>query len=327
MQRIIEIQKQIPDRAYVGFVISPADTAYPQSNMEVNRATFLSTANSVFQKHGTPVRWLVPLCPALTYKLETLFLWAQELGAEPIIVGVDAKNLNHDDRLFAADFVRHRILEGEGGSLNAAQRRGYETMLEVLDSGDLQDVDGVSVELLSANLETASGEQQRRPFGFLEEAAGVLFDGARALLLRMRLTGKPRDKSAVSQRFEKVLLIGAYGGEHIGDAAILGGVAFRLHARHGVTKAILMSQRPDHTRHLIPMIETPVDIDVREYCHEAIDSCIDDVDAVIFAGGPFIDLPKQLVLHLYAASRAKIRGKPFLMEGVGPDRFSVCRRN
>lgn len=321
LQRIIDIQKQIPDRACVDFIISPADTAFPQTELEIERAAFLSTASSVFQKQEIPARWLIPLGCNLTYQLETLFLLAQGLGAEPIIAGVDARGLGHDDRLFAADFVRYRILEGEDGSLSAARRQSYETLLEALDSGGLQDIDSVFANLLSANSKAVSDGRERRPFAFLEEAAGVLFHGARAHFLRARLTGKRRDKSAATRRFEKVLLIGAYGGEHIGDAAILGGVAFRLHARHGVTKAILMSQRPDHTRHLIPMIETPVDIDVREYRHEAIDACIDDVDAVIFAGGPFIDLPKQLVLHLYAASRAKICGKPFLMEGVGPGPF------
>ena len=321
LQCMIDIQKQAMSRAYVDFVISPAVTAYPHTELEIGRAAFLSAASSVFQKHGILVRWLIPLCPAVTYKLETLFLQAQELGVEAIIASVESQDLGHNDQLFAADFVRHRILEDEGGLLSPAQRQGYEELLGALDSGDLQEIDGVFIKLLSANSNAVRRGPARRPFSFVEEAAGVLSDGARAHLLRARLTGKPRYKSAASQRFKKVLLIGAYGGEHIGDAAILGGVAFRLHARHGVTKAILMSQRPDHTRHLIPMIETPVDIDVREYRRETINACIDDVDAVIFAGGPFIDLPKQLVLHLYAASRAKLRGKPFLMEGVGPGPF------
>ncbi len=321
LQSIIDLQKRFSHRAYVDFVISPAITAYPHTELEIERAAFLSAASSVFLKHNIPMRWLISLNSVLIYKLETLFLQAQELGAEAIIASVESQGLGHNDQLFAADFVRHRILEDEGGLLSPSQRRGYEELLGALDSGDLQDTDSVFIKLLSANSKAVRGGTAGRPFGFVEEAAGVLSHGARAHLLRARLTGRPRDKSAASQRFEKVLLIGAYGGEHIGDAAILGGVAFRLHARHGVVKAILMSQRPDHTRHLIPMIETPVEINVREYRHEVIDACIDNVDAVIFAGGPFIDLPRQLVLHLYAASRAKLRGKPFLMEGVGPGPF------
>ena len=62
-----------------------------------------------------------------------------------------------------------------------------------------------------------------------------------------------------------MLIIGAYGGEHIGDTAILGGVLLRIHRRYGTTRAILMSQRPDHTRHLVPMLDTPVDVTVEAY--------------------------------------------------------------
>ncbi len=52
------------------------------------------------------------------------------------------------------------------------------------------------------------------------------------------------------------------------------------------------------------------------------DSALEEVDAVVFAGGPFIDLPKQLVRHLYTASRARRRGLPFILEGVGPGPFA-----
>jgi polysaccharide pyruvyl transferase WcaK-like protein len=38
---------------------------------------------------------------------------------------------------------------------------------------------------------------------------------------------------------------------------------------------------------------------------------------VVFAGGPLMDLPKQLVRHLYAVSLAARTHKPFFIEGVG----------
>lgn len=315
---IARIQKRFSDRSYVDFKIAPTDTFYPQTETERRRSAYLSDAAAHFTGLGAPVRWLIPLTHSLVYKLETFFLRAQCLAVEAMISKFDANDLDRNDRLFAADFVRYHILEEASGLLSLDQRQGYEALLKILDGADARNVDDICSRLLSVGPQAIRGRQQRQGLDFVREATGVLFDGARAHLLRL-FTPKKRDiKSVAAAQFKKVLLIGAYGGEHIGDAAILGGVAFRLRARHGVTQAILMSQRPDHTRHLIPMIETPVEIEVREYLHSEIDASIDEVDAVIFAGGPIVDLPKQLVRHLYAVSRAKARGKPFLMEGVGP---------
>jgi hypothetical protein len=71
-----------------------------------------------------------------------------------------------------------------------------------------------------------------------------------------------------------VLVIGAYGGDHIGDAAICGGVLRRLHERHGTSRAILMSQRPAHTSRLAGMLETPVKLTVEAYEHASVRSLL-----------------------------------------------------
>ena len=96
----------------------------------------------------------------------------------------------------------------------------------------------------------------------MADLADVLSEGLRALwqwgLARGRVSAAP-------DRMSRVLVIGAYGGEHIGDAAILGGVLLRIHRRYGVTQAILMTQRLAHTRHLMPMLNLPVSIEVEPY--------------------------------------------------------------
>ena len=117
------------------------------------------------------------------------------------------------------------------------------------------------------------------------------------------------------------MMIGAYGGDHIGDAAILGGVLFQIHARHGTSRAVLMSQRPDHTRHLVRMLDTPVEVTVEEYSQDNAARLLQYVDAVVFAGGPLMDLPNQLVKHLYTVSLARRSGKPFIIEGIGVGPF------
>jgi polysaccharide pyruvyl transferase WcaK-like protein len=119
----------------------------------------------------------------------------------------------------------------------------------------------------------------------------------------------------------RVLVIGAYGGDHIGDTAIFGGVLLRIHERHGTTDAILVSQRPEHTRRLAAMLDVPVDVTVEEYRQETVRALVDSVDGVVFAGGPLMDLPKQLVKHLYAVAHARRRGKPFVIEGIGAGPF------
>jgi polysaccharide pyruvyl transferase WcaK-like protein len=118
-----------------------------------------------------------------------------------------------------------------------------------------------------------------------------------------------------------VLVIGAYGGEHIGDAAILGGVLLRLHRRHQTEEATLVSQRPGHSARLVSMLEVPVRVSVEDYQQSTIPGLLAEVDAVVFGGGPLMDLPKQLVRHLYTVALARRHGKPFIVEGIGAGPF------
>jgi polysaccharide pyruvyl transferase WcaK-like protein len=153
----------------------------------------------------------------------------------------------------------------------------------------------------------------------------VLVDGLRSTVqwaITSAFFSRPKHKTEPSKPpLRDVMVIGAYGGEHIGDTAILGGVLLRVHQRYGVTRAVLMTQRPAHTRHLVPMLDVPVKIMVEPYEHNRIRECMAQVDAVIFAGGPLMDIPKQLVRHLYAVSLARRKGRPFIAEGIGAGPF------
>lgn len=262
--------------------------------------------------------------------------------------------LDGDDRLFVSDFIRYRLLDEEA-LLHSSERIAFYRALEgALDgSGDappalvrrvavlraadtgpglrwtLADEDRPHVGGLTdeppAQRRNGSGSRRLgRLRGPVAGAAEVLRESRLALTQWLRAGTRgwaPARPPQAGRRFSRVLLIGAYGGEHIGDAAILGGVLFRLNRRYGTTEGTLMSQRPRHTRHLVPMLDTPFKIDVEAYEPAMIREHLRRAEAVVFAGGPLIDLPRQLVKHLYTVSLARRSGKPFIMEGIGPGPF------
>ena len=265
------------------------------------------------------------------------------------------KDLNPDERLFAWDFITYRLLDEEKQLLPPRHVDYYRALQETLSDTRRRTPsrDETVAVLHAANggpgvrwvlhfepwpsfelaiSEAASNAGERAPGNRFNsaaaqaaEAAGVLFDGLRAALQWTVTQGtapfKRRKRAAPNDRFIDVMIIGAYGGEHIGDAAILGGVLNRIHQRYGTTRAILMSQRPVHTRHLVRMLDVPVEVKVEAYEHDRVRKCLPRVDAVVFAGGPLTDLPKQLVRHLYTVSLARRQDKPFIVEGIGVGPF------
>ena len=84
--------------------------------------------------------------------------------------------------------------------------------------------------------------------------------------------------------FDSVLLIGQYGGEHVGDIAILGGVLLRLRRDCGTQHAYLLSHRPDHTRRLADGLDVPVHLTVQSSDDRQVEADPDEakryVDAV-----------------------------------------------
>ena len=119
------------------------------------------------------------------------------------------------------------------------------------------------------------------------------------------------------ERLNSVVIIGAYGGDHIGDAAILGGTLIGLHKRYGITRATVMSGRPDHTRKLTDGLSTPVKIDVAAYTAGAVNRALIGADALVLGGGPLYGSPRILARHLAATASARRRGLPFIVERIG----------
>ncbi len=316
--------------------------------------TAVLDASRRLRSHRVPVRWIVPMVAALVCRLEALFSLARDEHVDPVLA-LSGADLDDEDRLFVSDFIRYRLLEeerhlhsaGRNASYRALQRgldrvstptRAATRKVAVLYAVDTQPgirwtveheerpgVEELSEKSWRPSLERMAATRVGRRVAQAIDVGTVLAEGGRALVqwLRAGLADRTRARGQAESggQFARVLLIGAYGGEHIGDAAILGGVLFRINRRYGTSEAILMSQRPAHTRHLVPMLETPFKVEVEVYEHSKIREIVPRIDAVVFAGGPLIDLPKQLVKHLYAVSLARRGGKPFIVEGIGPGPF------
>jgi len=341
----------------IGFVLDADADAF---ELFAERPTSLRPALEAsrhLEAGGAQVRWWVPLLPALPYRLEAIFTTARDLGVDPVLVPAwalpftdarDVEPLDEDLQLFAQDFVTYRLLDEDRG-LATPERLAYYAWLEhTIDGGGPRRpagarpvaalvLDGAApvVELVNQpNLGDAEAlapkeETPSRLDRLKMQAADmseVLLAGDRALLKWVRsqpsLTLRPPPVLGPDSRLRKVVVIGAYGGEHIGDMAILGGVLLRVHRRFGVSDAILMSQRADHTRRLVKNLDLPVRIVVEPYEPNNIKASVSRADGVVYAGGPLMDLPKQLVRHLYTASTARAQGKPLILEGIGAGPFT-----
>ncbi|GGY44539.1 polysaccharide pyruvyl transferase family protein [Parvularcula lutaonensis] len=306
---------ELPGHTRLEFVLERIHTAFPRDEAEREALAALIDLTETLRDFAT-TRWALPVEPGTVYKVNGLVSAAHRIGVDVVLVP-SGELLSADDRLFLDDFIRHGLLE----RAQPAEQGGLRAILHALrEDADEEELDH-TLHALRVGAGEGLSEEDSVDASFAADAAEVLMHGARAHVGRL-LAPARRDPEILTRPFGKVLFIGAYGGEHIGDMAILGGVAFRVHRRHGTTQAVLMTQRPRHTRHLMPLIETPIDMEVREYTHGEIDRTLKEVDAVVWAGGPLIDIPKQLVRHLYTVSAAKRMGKPFIMEGIGPGPFT-----
>lgn len=309
--------------------------------------TMALTISRDLQREGVDVCWSVPLVTGMLHRLEPIFSLARDEGLDAMLSlppqSATPAGLDADDRQFVWDFVAYRLLGEERSGLSAERLAYYEHLAAWLRHPTVRPPERRQADLRLAPEDGARWSlvvvpramQPDRPAPApgqheveagahpLTEVAAVLWEGWRGLLqwALASLSRQRRTTVPGTTRLPAVLLIGAYGGEHIGDAAILGGVLFRLHRKYGTHRAVLVSQRPTHTRHLMPMLDVPVEISVENYEPAVLRRVVREVDAVVFAGGPLIDLPKQLVKHLYAASFARRLGKPFLAEGIGPGPF------
>jgi polysaccharide pyruvyl transferase WcaK-like protein len=127
-------------------------------------------------------------------------------------------------------------------------------------------------------------------------------------------------KTAPGMNSRSAFLIGAYGGEHLGDAAILGGVLLRLVRRERIDHAVVASFRPKRTQRLVGLIKPVVPLEVVPHNLIAVARHLRKADLLVWAGGPIVDHPRLLARNLRAALAARAYGIPFVIEGVGSGR-------
>ena len=245
------------------------------------------------QRSGRSAVWQVTLNERSVHRIEGLHLMAKDFNAEATYVLSPEANLDSPTREFLVDFVRRGLLSD--------RRRSWARRVE----------DKALLGALNAEPELPLGVDFRQVVRVFYRAGRAL---ATELVTRRRRIGK--------QGFciQRPVLIGAYGGDHVGDAAILGGILLRLNAHHGVRQAVLASFRPRHTQRFVKCLDIPVDVRVFEYEPKPLRHELAKADALIFAGGPFMELPSRLVLHWQAALEARGRRIPFVIDriGVGP---------
>lgn len=194
----------------------------------------------------------------------------------------------------------HRLAQAERAEIQF-------TVAEDLDPAETAFFD----DYILYRLAPSRAEKRQRKSAELTVAAREAFDAA----VRFRpgkLAPPPIPETAA-----EAAIIGIYGGDHIGDAAILGGTVLGLHKRFGLTKATVYSSRPEHTRRLVAGLDLPVDLEVDEYRAANVAARLDKAQILVLAGGPLFGSPRILARHLAAAEEARARGLPFLIERVG----------
>lgn len=119
---------------------------------------------------------------------------------------------------------------------------------------------------------------------------------------------------------DSIGIIGMYGGEHVGDAAILGGVICRVLERYQTIKTIYVySFRKDRTvcwGNNLTEISSDVEIKVlddrNKYC-----KFLKECQLIVWAGGPLMELPVVLSRNFVMIQKALSYGCKFEMEGIG----------
>ncbi len=94
-------------------------------------------------------------------------------------------------------------------------------------------------------------------------------------------------------------IIGAYGGEHVGDSAILGGVILRqLHRHENLNKIIVYSKRPDRTLFWVKGLDFDPEISIAVKDYKSLNEIsLSKNDLLTWAGGPIMEMPVDLFEH------------------------------
>lgn len=133
-------------------------------------------------------------------------------------------------------------------------------------------------------------------------------------------------KNEISKTLKTVLIIGCYGGEHVGDAAILGGVIKRFIDNYKTEDFVVISIRPDRTQTWVDNLQIPnVNISVISN-QEKIN--VERYNSLVLAGGPLMGIISLLLNHIKYIKKFKKLGKPFIIEsiGLGPYNGSLSKK-
>jgi MoaA/NifB/PqqE/SkfB family radical SAM enzyme/polysaccharide pyruvyl transferase WcaK-like protein len=123
-------------------------------------------------------------------------------------------------------------------------------------------------------------------------------------------------------------IVGCYGGEHVGDGAILGGIISELSDR-GYRDIDVFSFRPARTTRWLESMQINKDASYRVKSYTLLNILRSAFNGreLIFGGGPIMDLPYLLSLHGVAVVSHKVFGNrvEFLRVGYGPFRNKAVK--
>lgn len=121
------------------------------------------------------------------------------------------------------------------------------------------------------------------------------------------------------QKVESIAVIGMYGGEHVGDAAILGGVLLRIQKRYpGLKEVSVFSFRKDRTKCWVENLSNFPEITFELYDREKLfTEKLRHCQLLVWAGGPLMELPVVLCRNYYFMRKALSRGCKVELEGIG----------
>lgn len=115
-------------------------------------------------------------------------------------------------------------------------------------------------------------------------------------------------------------IIGMYGGGHVGDAAILGGVICRLIKQHPTaTHFYVYSFRKDRTECWVSNLERLSNVISIEVVGDEADfeNRLKNSQLLVWAGGPIMEIPVILTKHYRLIRKVLHFGGRFEIEGVG----------
>lgn len=119
---------------------------------------------------------------------------------------------------------------------------------------------------------------------------------------------------------KRIHIIGAYGGEHVGDSAILGGVILRLQKRHkSIDEFIVYSKRIDRTKFWVDGLDfEQKSVKIRTLDSNELKHVVaGENDVLVWAGGPIMEMPIDLLEHYTTIKAFKSVKLNFEVVGCG----------